>query len=101
MNETKWTQGPWEWADGDLYGAEDAIIRGYSSGDSGTCPNEADRDLIASAPDLYAELVKCDSYIKGGGWCPSCGGRWHLSDCTLVAALAKARGEQVALQEPT
>lgn len=91
MSENKWTPGPWMW-DGNVwdYDKENEapwlVAEGHSPVITGDLHcSEANADLIAAAPDLYAALEDALQYLQH-----------HLPDEVLAphrAALAKARGE--------
>lgn len=87
--------GPWKWgAEGLRHRIFDrdgmAVLDEFEGVDE-----EADRTLIAAAPELLAMLreLECiwrDSDDGGGPECPACETpRSHTSDCRLAALLAR------------
>ena len=68
MGESKHTRGPWAWSSGSfssLDGPDGQMLLTYNANDDGIWPsNEADRPLIASAPDLLEALRgMADAYV--------------------------------------
>jgi len=108
MSEPKFTKGPW-YADkygkiwrnvpSDLYeyGGKIAgdmplafVSKGWYEKDETPYPQQANANLIAAAPDMYAALeCACDKYCIGyaGDSLVKC------EDCVIQKVLRKARGE--------
>jgi len=104
MNNTKFTPGPWKWNDKELLDSTNAAIIKHE--DDGACGDpeccgagscwvevrEADKPLIAAAPDLYAAIEAFLSYLEHDD-------SLHTAEAGQIdeqmhAALAKARGEK-------
>ncbi len=111
MSETKCTPGPWTWTREDesmtsLHGAcefSDHVLSVTPCENcqkhNGLClgPSPANAHLLASAPDLYAALDRCEDLLAG----------WLIEGvpiqreavseirATVAIALSKARGEDV------
>jgi len=138
MSDTKFTPGPWKWSDSELLDSTGAAIIKHE--DDGACGDpeccgggscwvevrEADKPLIAAAPDLYAALAQgvdcghgedcpkrycgdeeCDGTTPepedetAREVCMECEGA--KCDCLYAkwsAVLAKARGESPAQPKP-
>ena len=105
MNETKFTPGPWKSPteiqscldETSVYGADGLIVAALTYDSSDFRPEEenfANAQLIAAAPDLYADLSELT--VWWANWMPdaasSNGGYGALEKAR--AALAKARGEE-------
>lgn len=93
--DTKWTQGPWSHADGEIIASGVVIAQVMGADDFPCCEEDIDSeckanaDLIKTAPDLYAAL---EAIVQKE--CPIV--THHRPDCEWCAglrALAKARGE--------
>ena len=92
MSEEKFTPGPWSVGRG--YGIETAIEGWtyypvhYGYDEENVCDivyNKADADLIASAPEMYWELVRCANLFRDLKIYPVVN--------VIEALLRKARGE--------
>lgn len=119
-DETKWTKGPWTWSEDrfhggwtGLFGANDLPVlypQRENDGDDGAAwfandddageegLSDADRNLIAAAPDLYAELKTAHDNLYALITDPEIGHEvrkyFDLEDVAAMARpLAKARGE--------
>lgn len=86
------TPAPWEWKDGHLYHEGERVL----DFGCGCCtwgdPTDADKNLIAAAPDLLVALEYCRqkiAYMTTHGEWYSPGKAIEMAD----AAIAKARGE--------
>jgi hypothetical protein len=101
MSETKHTPGPWYWCDGEdeddmsyLTSASGQICSFGKFGEyypqCGDEPCEADRNLIAAAPELLEAATNALWWWDGGNKISP-----KASDCIarLRAAIAKAKGE--------
>lgn len=64
MNETKHTPGPWEWSGDYLYGPDYQEVIGdcFFAGEQSLSCSNADRRLIAAAPDLLQALQYVNDY---------------------------------------
>lgn len=97
MSETKFTKGPWKIEGGQFWsGNSPATEFTFMRADDFTFDfdNEADRALIAAAPDLYEALNACLGLLTGNmdGDLPDERDPKEMAR----AALRKARGESTA-----
>lgn len=93
------TPGPWSLADDcTVVGSNDEVVVAV---DLPEFISEADKRLIAAAPDLYTVLAAIQFGYGGFGKCPWCLGwdttngeteKRHTADCLVAKALAKAEG---------
>ena len=82
----KHTPGPWHWDNDDLFHGDDKVLDFGCGCCTDKDPTDADKSLIAAAPDLLEALeLMVDTYDDGG---------WPSSTLVIArAAIAKAKGE--------
>lgn len=99
--KTQFTPAPWDYVPGDFNSKEEEASGHYTGGiyADGWCiavmeadapEPEANANLIAAAPDLYAALELVRVTLKEAGMSLAIGSR---ADDAMTVALAKARGE--------
>lgn len=95
MSETRFTKGPWKWSGDRLMSLNGPVIdsaahEGMWFARYDEDEDEANVNLIAAAPELYAALTRCLNFIENT---ESEMGESLPSGEIARAALAKARGE--------